>query len=114
MSIEYKEWLHLEKNNDSGSSLCPGYIIDNSSRFIMEPAFYTQLCNLKPLYPDRYQDIINEINNRVKKLHKVFFTLDAASPFIELKDYVYLEITDILDKLKIFVEDKSCGSDYGD
>ena len=105
--MEYKEWSHLEINKDSKSSLCPGYILSKDARFIMEPSFYTQLENLKPLFPDRFDEI-------VKKNKKVFFTLDCDAPFINLKDYIYLEITDILNPLKIFVEDKSRGSDYGD
>lgn len=113
-NMEYKEWSHLESNKDSKSQLCPGYILSDDARFIMEPAFYTQLENLKPLYPDRFNEIINAINECVKRNKKVFFTLDADSPFIVLKDYIYLEITDILNPLKIFVEDKSRGSDYGD
>lgn len=112
--MEYKEWKHLEINKDSKSSLCPGYILNKDARFIMEPAFYTQLTNLKPLFPDRYDEIINAINERVKRNKKVFFTMDINAPFIVLNDYIYLEITDILNPLKIFVEDKSRGSDYGD
>lgn len=112
--MEYQEWSHLERNLDSKSQLCPGYILNKDARFIMEPAFYTQLENLKPLYPDRFNEVINAINETVKRNKKVFFTLDTDCPFVVLKDYIYLEITDILNPLKIFVEDKSRGSDYGD
>ena len=34
--------------------------------------------------------------------------------FEEIEGYIYLEITDITDPLKIYAEDKSRGSDYGD
>lgn len=112
--MEYQEWSQYPKHNDSKSALCPGYILNKDARFIMEPAFYTQLENLKPLFPDRFNDIVNQINERVIKNKKVFFTADIDAPFIVLKDYIYLEITDILDPMKIFVEDKSRGSDYGD
>ena len=112
--MEYNEWKHLKKNPDSHSSLCPGYIIDKDSRFIMEPEFYTQLENIKPLYPNRFNEIINAINNCVKKNKRVYFTTEIEAPFIFLNNYIYLEITDILNPLHIFVEDKSRGSDYGD
>lgn len=112
--MDYSEWQQYQKHNDAKSTLCPGYILNEEARFIMEPGFYTQLKNLKPLFPERYNEVINAINNRVKKNKRVFFTVDADSPFIFLKDYIYLEITDILNPLKIFVEDKSRGSDYGD
>lgn len=112
--MEYIEWKNCKKNLDSGSELCPGYYLDEESKFIMEPAFYTQLKNLEPLYPDKFNLVIETINKVVKEKKKVFFTLDYESPFIELEGYIYLEIEDILDSLKIFVEDKSRGSDYGD
>ena len=112
--MDYPEWQNYQHHNDSKSYLCPGYILNKNARFIMEGAFYTQLVNLKSLYPERYDEVINAINQTVIKNKKVFFTLDTDNPFIELKDYIYLEITDILNPLKIFVEDKSRGSDYGD
>lgn len=112
--MEYLEWSQYPKHNDSKSYLCPGYILNKNARFIMEGAFYTQLTNLKGLFPERYEEVIKAINDTVIRNKKVFFTLDVDNPFIELKDYIYLEITDILDPLKIFVEDKSRGSDYGD
>ncbi|MCQ2793934.1 MAG: hypothetical protein MJ207_00965 [Bacilli bacterium] len=112
--MDYPEWSQYPKHNDSKSYLCPGYILNQDARFIMEGAFYTQLSNLKSLYPERYDEIINAINQTVIKNKRVFFTLDIEHPFIDLPNYIYLEITDILDPLRIFVEDKSRGSDYGD
>lgn len=115
MSMEYAEWKQYPKHNDSKSYLCPGYVLSKDARFIMEGAFYTQLQNIKPLHPDRFDEIIAAINKTVIKNKKVFFTLDVEAPFVDnLPGYIYLEITDILDPLKIFVEDKSRGSDYGD
>ena len=35
-------------------------------------------------------------------------------PQTEVEEHIFLEITDVTDPLKIFVEDKSRGSDYGD
>jgi len=112
--MEYIEWSKYEKHNDAKSDLILGYVLDKDSRFIMEPAFYTQLTTFKSFHPELYDTVINAINKNVKKNKKVFFTVDIEHPFIDLKDYIYLEITDILDPLHIFVEDKSRGSDYGD
>ena len=52
----------------------------------------------------------------VKKNRKVVFTAEYEYPQTEPQDdeYIYLEIFDITDPLKIYVEDKSRGSDYGD
>ncbi len=112
--MEYIEWKSFKQHRDSKSDLCPGYILDDQSRFIMEPGFYTQLQTFKSFHPEQFNIVLNAINERVKKNKKVFFTVDVEHPFIELSDYIYLEITDILDPLHIFVEDKSRGSDYGD
>jgi len=112
--MEYKEWQKFPKNLDAKSSLCPGYILSDNARFIMEPAFYTQLETLKGFYPEKINEVIDAINKRVIKEKKVFFTIDIENPFVDLKDYIYLEITDILDPLHIIIDDKSRGSDYGD
>lgn len=112
--MDYIEWLKYKKNPDT-TPICPGYILnDKGDRFIMEPGFYNQLQSLKNLHPDKYELVIQEINNNAIKKHKVFYCVDFEKPFIDLKDYVYNEITDILNPMKIFVEDKSRGSDYGD
>lgn len=50
----------------------------------------------------------------VKANHKVVFTGDYEAPLSHVEDAVYLEIFDITDRLQLFVEDKSRGSDYGD
>jgi len=112
--MECLEWKQYKRNYDAKSDLCPGYILDDGSRFIMEMGFYNQLESIKTLFPERFNEVITAINNCVKKNKKVFFTAEVEAPFIELKDYIYLEITDILDPLHIFAEDKSRGSDYGD
>ena len=62
------------------------------NEFYIEPAFYTQLENLKPLYPDRFNEVINAINETVKRNKKVFFTLGTDCPFVVLKDYIYLKL----------------------
>ena len=54
------------------------------------------------------------MKNTVKRLKKVIFVGDFENYFTEKDGYTYLELIDITNKLKIFVEDKSRGSDYGD
>ena len=50
----------------------------------------------------------------VKKNKKIVFTGNFENPLTEIDNYIFLEITDVTDHLKIFAEDKSRGSDYGD
>ena len=62
-------------------------------------------------------DILAEMDRAVKANKFVVFTADDENPLTfvpENVEAVYLEITDITNKLKIFLEDKSRGSDYGD
>ena len=59
--------------------------------------------------------ILEEMKRVVKKNHKVVFTGNFEHPLtIVSDDFVILEIFDITDRLNIYVEDKSRGSDYGD
>ena len=50
----------------------------------------------------------------MKEKHHIVFTYDYENPFINIDNYIYLEFIDLCDKLKIYIEDKSRGSDYGD
>ena len=89
-------------------------VIDKGSDFYFEPMVYTQLQGFKERYEDKFSLIIDEMINRAKKNKHVVFVGDFESYYEEIDGYIYLEITDITNSLKIFVEDKSRGSDYGD
>ena len=89
-------------------------IIDQDIDFYFEPMVYTQLQGFKERHEDKFSLIIDEMINRVKKNKRVVFVGDFESYYEEIDGYIYLEITDITNSLKIFVEDKSRGSDYGD
>ena len=83
--------------------------------FYIEPVFYTMLSSFKEHHPQKIDDILKEMDRVVKVNHKVVFTGNYDHPLtINIDDYVVLEIFDITNKLEIFVEDKSRGSDYGD
>ena len=89
-------------------------VVDNESDFYFEPMVYTQLEGFKERHKDKFSLIIEEMIKRVKKNKHVVFVGDFESYYEEIDGYIYLEITDITNSLKIFVEDKSRGSDYGD
>jgi hypothetical protein len=90
------------------------YFLDEKHSFYVEPIFYTQLVNVKSIYPYAFQKIIDEMFSLVKKNVKVVFVGDYEKPYIRYDDYIYIEISDILTLAKVVVEDKSRGSDYGD
>ena len=111
----YEEFKHLKEVKDNNNPFSAHYFIDDAD-FYIEPVFYTQLKGFKDRHPlESYNRIIERIIEVAKKNKKVVFVGNFEYPQTEVDDsYIFLEITDITDPLKIFVEDKSRGSDYGD
>ena len=101
----YPEWESKKRLIDLRNRYCTLYENEDGSKFY------------KVHYPDRINDILAEMDRAVKANKFVVFTADDENPLTfvpENVEAVYLEITDITNKLKIFLEDKSRGSDYGD
>ena len=112
--MKYVEFENFKQLIDEKNPFSALYELDSGERFYIEPVFYTMLKGFKDHHPDKYQIIINEIIKTVIKNKRVVFTGNYECPLTNVDDYIYLEINDITDPLKIFVEDKSRGSDYGD
>lgn len=110
----YSEWSHLEQLNDSKNPFSALYKYEDGSMFYIEPVFYTQLEEFGKHHENSVKLILDEMEKLVKKNRVVVFTGEFESPLTKVDDAIYLEIFDITDKLQIFVEDKSRGSDYGD
>ncbi len=112
--MNYPEFEHIKQLEDKNNPFCTLYELDSGARFYIEPVFYTMLRGFLDHYPEHYQRIVDEIIKVANENKKVVFTGNYECPLTNVEDYVFLEITDITDPLKIFVEDKSRGSDYGD
>lgn len=112
--MNYPEFEHFKQLTDTNNPFSSLYELESGERFYVEPVFYTMLQGFKDHHPDKYQIIIDAIIDAVKLNKKVVLTGNYECPLTNVEDYVFLEITDITDPLKIFVEDKSRGSDYGD
>lgn len=113
----YPEWEDRKKLIDLRNRYCTLYENADGGKFYIEPAFYTTFETFKMHYPERVGEIIAEMDRRVSRERLVVFTADDEEPLTYIPDgvkAVYLTVTDICDKLKIFLEDKSRGSDYGD
>lgn len=110
----YEEFKHLKTIEDKNNPFSTLFELEGGERFYIEPAFYTMLRGFLDRLPNDYPRIIEAIFETVKKNKHVVFTANYEFPQTEVDDYIYLEVTDITDPLKIFVEDKSRGSDYGD
>ena len=112
--MNYPEFNHLKQLKDNHNPFSALFVYPTGERFYIEPVFYTQLQGFKDHHADKYQLILNRIEELVLKNKKVVFTGNFEFPQTEVEGYIFLEITDVTDPLKIFVEDKSRGSDYGD
>ena len=113
--MKYEEFSIYSLEMDKNNPFCNHYVMEDGEEFYVEPAFYAQLKGFKERHSESdYQRIINRMIEVVKKNHKVVFVGNFEYPQTEVEDFIFLEITDITDPLKIFVEDKSRGSDYGD
>ena len=109
-----EEFSMFKQVEDKNHPLIPHFIIDENTDFYLEPIFLTQMHGFKERHKDKYQTIVDAVIERVKRNKKVILIGDFETNTLEIPGYVCLEITDITDPLKIFVEDKSRGSDYGD
>ena len=112
--MNYPEFSHLQQLEDKNNPFSSLFVYPTGERFYIEPVFYTMLRGFKDHHPDKYDLILKRIEETVLKNKKVVFTGNFEFPQTEIEGYIFLEITDITDPLKIFVEDKSRGSDYGD
>ena len=111
----YPEWSKYELKGDPNYPLCQYYVLPNGDSFYVEPVFYTMLQNLKDLHPECLPSILEEMDRVIGINHHVIFAGDFEYPFIREKEgFIILELFDITNRLNIYVEDKSRGSDYGD
>ncbi len=108
--VEFKQFKKIGDNN----SLYEEYELDDGSRFFVEPNFYSQLKFLKDTYVDEFPKVMEELINNVKRNKKVVFTADFENPVVHEDGFVYQEIEDITDKIRLFSGYISRGSDYGD
>ena len=113
--MNYEEFAHLEEVSNPVNPFVKGFKDKDNNVIFVEPSFYTQLTNFKELYNEKdFNRIIEYMLILMKEKHHIVFTYDYENPFINIDNYIYLEFIDLCDKLKIYIEDKSRCSDYGD
>ena len=109
--IEFKKFKKVE---DIKHGLYEKYELDDGSSFFVEPHFYSQLKYLEDTFSDEFPKIMEELENNVKRNKKVIFTADYENPVVHEDGYIYQEIEDITNKIKLFSGYISRGSDYED
>ena len=90
------------------------FVSTDGNVFYIEPAFYTQMMGLFERYPEEKENFISEMERQIKANKEIAFVYDFENPFLDYKDAILREFTDVTDACKIFYEDESRGSDYGD
>lgn len=110
--MNYEEFNCYQEITDN--KFVKKYKTSEENEFYIEPAFYTQLQGLKERYPENYNKVLEEIHRQVKAHKLLAFVYDYENPFLDYGDAILREFTDITDSVKVFYEDKSRGSDYGD
>lgn len=107
--IEFKEFKDVTDNK-----FIKKFADNDGNSFYIEPAFYTQFQGLLTRFPEHEKAVVEMMKEIVKRNKCVAFVYDYENPFLDYKDAVLREFVDITDACKIFFEDKSRGSDYGD
>lgn len=110
--MNYEEFSNYKEITDN--KFIKKFVSNENHIFFIEPAFYTQMMGLFERYPENRIKFLAQIDKLVKENKAIAFVYDFENPFLDYGDAILREFVDITDACKIFYEDKSCGSDYGD
>ena len=110
--MNYEEFKSFKEITDN--KFVKKFVTNDNHTFYLEPAFYTQMMGLFERYPEQKENFMNELNKQIQNNIVIAFVYDFENPFLDYKEAVLREFTDVTDACKIFYEDKSRGSDYGD
>lgn len=114
MPTHYPEWADRKILIDLRNRFATCYQNEDGSIFYIEPQFYTYLQGYRRYRPERYQDLLDEMDRVVHKNKKVVFVGQEDNPLVEADDAIFLTAMDIADKIGCLVERESRGADYGD
>lgn len=114
---EYKEWSSRKRIIDEENKFATCYQNTDGSLIYIEPGFYTTFTNFCSLFPEHKEAVLNLMDEISTKYGIAVFTSDDEEPFVKIdedKRAVFLNITDLANRLHIIIDHKSRGSDYGD
>jgi len=110
--MNYEEFIEFQEVTDN--KFVKKFITKSENTFYLEPAFYTQMIGLFERYPEQKENFMSELKRQIEANKEIAFVYDFENPFLDYGNAVLREFTDVTDACKIFYEDKSRGSDYGD
>ena len=114
MPTKYPEWEDKKILIDLKNRFATCYQNDDGSIFYIEPQFYTYLQGYKMLRPERYDDLLKEMDRVTRANKKVVFVGMEDNPLVDAHDAIYLTAMGVADKVGCIIERESRGSDYGD
>ena len=104
------EMVEFNKYKEVKDELYPfvnKYELDSGEVFFVEGNYYTQLIYIKDHFHEKFEDILNKMEEIVVRNKKVIFTADFENPVVYKDDYIYQEIDDVLGKLKLYFDNKA-------
>ena len=110
--MNYEEFKNYTEVTDS--KFVKKFQTNNGNTFFIEPAFYTQMMGLFERYPDEKNKFLFMLDKIIRSNKEIAFVYDFENPFLDYGNAILREFVDVTDACKIFYEDKSRGSDYGD
>ena len=110
--MNYEEFAKYKEVADN--KFVKKFVASNGNTFYIEPAFYTQMQGLFERYPEQKETFMKKMDEIISKNNLLAFVYDFENPFLDYGEAVLREFVDVTDACKIFYEDKSRGSDYGD
>ena len=110
--MNYEEFAKYKDVTDN--KFVKKFVCKCGNTFYLEPAFYTQMMGLFERYPEQKENFMNELTRQIEANKEIAFVYDFENPFLDYGNAILREFTDVTDACKIFYEDKSRGSDYGD
>ena len=105
--MEMNEFKKYKEIKDEAYPHVNKYELDSGEVFFVEGNYYTQLIYVKDHFLEKFDNILNKMEEIVRKNKKVIFTADFENPVVYKDDYIYQEIDDVLASLKLYFDNKS-------
>ncbi len=114
---DYVEWTDKTRLIDLKNRFCTLYKNEDGTMFYIEPLYYQGLEYYKDLFPNKFDDILNEMDRQVRNNKLVVFTGDDEDPITIIDEgikAIYLTIQDITERINLTNEPKRYKTDYTD